>query len=313
MNEPQIRARAKTVEVGRDRDGQRLDNFLMARLPGVPRSAVYKLIRTGQVRVNGGRAKPFQKLSAGDQVRVPPAHVDPKGSARVPDRVVQLLENSVIFEDDRLLVCDKPSGIAAHGGSGVAWGVIDAYRQSRPGKPLDLVHRLDRETSGVMVLAKDVETLRHLQEQFAGREAEKRYFALLEGRVNDDRTLVDEPLARREVSGERLVVVDEEGKPAQTEFTVLERWRDATLVEARPLTGRTHQIRVHAAWLGCACAGDSRYGDRERQPSWKEQGLERLFLHAHALAFNWIDDSPRMYSSPLPDDLRAVTEQLGRG
>ncbi len=313
MSERQSRARVKTVEVPGDRGGQRLDNFLMARLPGVPRSAIYKLIRTGQVRVNGGRAKPFQKLRVGDQVRVPPVHTDEKGAARVPDRVVSLLEAGVIFEDERLLVCDKPAGIAAHGGSGVAWGLIDGLRQSRPGKSLDLVHRLDRETSGVMVLAKDVEVLRHLQQQFAGRQAEKRYFTLLDGSVNDDRTLVDEPLARHEVSGERLVRVDPEGKAAQTAFTVLERYRDATLVEAKPLTGRTHQIRVHAAWLGSPCAGDSKYADNEQQAAWKARGLERLFLHAHSLSFEWLDDSPRLYSSPLPDELRAVVDGLAHG
>lgn len=313
MNERQSRARAKTVEVPADRGGQRLDNFLMARLPGVPRSAVYKLIRTGQVRVNGGRVKPFQKLRAGDQVRVPPVHVDERGGARVPDRVVRLMDDAVLYEDERLLVCDKPAGIAAHGGSGVAWGLIDALRQSRPAASLDLVHRLDRETSGIMVLAKDVEVLRHLQQQFSGREAEKRYFTLLDGAVNDDRTFVDQPLARHEVSGERLVMVDPEGKSAQTEFTVLERYRGAALVEARPLTGRTHQIRVHAAWLGAPCAGDSKYADKDRQAEWKARGLERLFLHAHSLSFEWLDGSPRLYSSPLPDDLRAVTTALGGG
>lgn len=310
MTEGKRRPAVKNVEVPRDRDGQRLDNFLLARLPGVPRSVIYRIIRTGQVRVNGGRAKPFRKLSAGDDVRVPPVRTATAGEARVPDRVMKLLEDAVLHEDRQLLVCDKPSGIAAHGGSGVAWGLIDVFRQSRPGATLDLVHRLDRETSGVMVLAKDFGTLKFLQGQFAARDTEKRYFALLDGLMPDERMVVDQPLTRREVGGERIVVTDPDGKAAETEFVQIERYADVCFVEARPLTGRTHQIRVHAAHLGAPCAGDPRYSSTESRAAWRDRGLERLFLHAHALAFDWTDGSSRLYSSPLPGALRAVIDDL---
>lgn len=292
-----------------DRDGQRLDNFLMARLPDLPRSAVYKIVRTGQVRVNGGRAKPFQKLRAGDEVRIPPVHQQVRNAARVPDRVVAAIEDGVLHEDGELIVCNKPSGIAVHGGSGLSWGLIEALRQSRGSDRLDLVHRLDRETSGILLVAKNGRALRELQARFARRETRKAYLTLLHGRLPGDLWTVDEPLAKREIGGERVVVVDPEGKPSVTTFRRIENYRDGTFAEAVPVTGRTHQIRVHAQHLGAPCAGDPRYQSEADRALWRERGLDRLFLHAHALEIQGPSGEAEHFSCPLPDELRAVLDR----
>jgi 23S rRNA pseudouridine955/2504/2580 synthase len=295
-----------------DRAGQRLDNFLLARLPGMPRSAVYKIVRTGQVRVNGKRAKPFAKLREGDEVRVPPVQVEARDPARVPEGVVRSIEDSVLHEDADLIVCNKPSGIAVHGGSGLKWGLIEALRQSRDDERLDLVHRLDRETSGILLVAKRGEALRELQARFARRETKKAYLTLLHGRLPGDLWTVDEPLAKREVSGERFMVVDPEGKPSITTFRRIDNIRDATFAEALPITGRTHQIRAHAVFLGAPCAGDPRYLDDDTLALWRRRGLDRLFLHAHVLEFEGLNGEEEHFSCPLPDELREVLERLQR-
>ena len=305
---PPKKAAVRTVQVSRDRDRQRLDNFLLAQLPGVPRSAVYKIIRTGQVRVNGKRAKPFQKLSVGDQVRVPPVQLKENPKRRVPDAVVQRIERDVLFENADLLVCNKPAGIAVHGGSGLDWGLIEALRQSRDDDRLDLVHRLDRETSGILLVAKNGTALRELQRRFAQRETDKRYLTFLQGRMPGDKWTVDEPLLKREVSGERFMVVDPQGKPSVTHFLRLDNIGPGTFAEARPVTGRTHQIRAHAIFMGTPCAGDSKYLDEADQERWRRRGLERLFLHAHSLEFEGLNGELQHFSCPLPDELRAVLD-----
>jgi 23S rRNA pseudouridine955/2504/2580 synthase len=292
-----------------DRDGQRLDNFLMARLPDLPRSAIYKIVRTGQVRVNGSRAKPYQKLKRGDEVRIPPVHQQDRSTPRVPDGVVETIEASILHEDADLIVCDKPAGIAVHGGSGLPWGLIEALRQSRGQDGLDLVHRLDRETSGILLVAKNGRALRDLQGRFARRETRKAYLTLLDGRLPGDLWTVDEPLAKREIGGEHVVVVDPEGKPSVTTFRRIENYRDATFVEAVPVTGRTHQIRVHAQHLGAPCAGDPRYQPEAEREKWRQRGLERLFLHAHALEIEGPSGEQEHFSCPLPDDLRRVLDR----
>jgi len=302
------RVRLETVSA--DRDGQRLDNYLMARLPGLPRSAVYKIVRTGQVRVNGKRAKPFRKLRAGDEVRIPPVHVHTGDTPRVPDRVLALIEDSILHEDDDLIVCDKPSGIAVHGGSGLDWGLIEALRQSRDDRSLDLVHRLDRETSGILLVAKHGKALRPLQRRFARRETEKGYLTLLHGRLPGDLWTVDEPLVKREVSGEHFMVVDPEGKPSRTTFRRIEHYGDATFAEATPLTGRTHQIRAHALFLDAPCAGDPRYQSEAALALWRKRGLERLFLHAHSLAIEGANGEPLHFSCPLPEELNTLLNRL---
>lgn len=309
MNSSQQQAQVQVVEVPPSREGQRLDNFLLARLSGVPKSLIYRVIRKGQVRVNGKRAKPFQKLDAGDQVRIPPVRHKVSSPASVPAEVVGSLEQRLVFENDDFLVCDKPAGLAVHAGSGVRWGVVDAWRQARPGSDIDLVHRLDRETSGLLVMGKNGEALRHLQQQFRERKTRKRYFALLHGRMPEDRMRVDQPLAKTQRGGERYMKVGAGGKPAITEFTRLENYPEATFVEAMPVTGRTHQIRVHAQFLGTPCVGDPRYLPEGSQEFWRRKGLQRLFLHAHALEFEDLAGERQQLSCPLPDELRALLDR----
>jgi len=216
----------------------------------------------------------------------------------------------VIHEDQDLLVCDKPAGIAVHGGSGIPWGVVDAYRQSHGSADLELVHRLDRDTSGILVLAKNRAALAALRRQFRDRHTSKRYFALLHGRLAEDKVMVDAALAKAARGGERVMQHEPEGKPAVTEFRRLQAFRDATFVEARPVTGRTHQIRAHAAWLGLPIAGDTRYASRDSLRLWRERGLRRLFLHAHSLELEGPDGERLQFSSPLPAELKDVLDTL---
>lgn len=305
--------RALTVTVEAAEADRRLDNFLMARLKGVPRTHVYRIIRSGEVRVNSRRAGPHQRLETGDLVRIPPVRTAPGSGGRpVLPGSAAWIEQRILFEDSDLLVIDKPAGLAVHGGSGVSLGAIELLRAARPqADGLGLVHRLDRDTSGCLLVAKRLAALRRLQAQFRAGSVRKVYSALLVGRLNGEDRLVDVPLHTRERrGGERHVRVDEAGKPAQTRFEVEERLPGATLVRAILLTGRTHQIRVHAAHIGRPLAGDVRYG-LSPDPVAATAGLTRLFLHASELSF----DSPRderviRVESPLPAELRAVLDRL---
>ena len=238
------------VEVSSDREGQRLDNFLAARLKGVPRSVVYRIIRTGQVRVNGRRAKPSNRLMAGDSVRIPPATSRHQGSTDIPPSVLELLNRSVCFEQQGVMVIDKPAGMAVHSGSGLAWGVVDVVRKMRPEMAVDLAHRLDRETSGCLLLALQRNALAHLNSQIINNEIDKRYLCLLDGPLPSDVVNVDQPIARTERAGQRFMQVDQAGKPAQSSFKLLHQYGEFSFVEVQLHTGRTHQIRVHAAHLG---------------------------------------------------------------
>ncbi len=298
------------VEVTQDRDGQRLDNFLMARLKGVPRSVIYRIIRTGQVRVNGGRAKPASRLQTGDIVRVPPASSRKPGSAEIPSQVMQLLNQSVCFADNQIMVIDKPAGMAVHGGSGLAWGVIDVVRKMRPDAHVDLVHRLDRDTSGCLLLALNGEALRTLNEQVKNNELDKRYLCLMDGLLAENVLEVREPVGKSERSGERFMRVDPQGKPAHTSFRLLQNYGPCSFVEARLHSGRTHQIRVHAAHLGMALVGDRKYAPAARQKHWKAAGARRLFLHAQQLTFRTVDGTEQLVSTKLPDDLKQFMDSL---
>lgn len=298
------------MEVAEGKVGQRLDNFLLARLKGVPRSVVYRLIRTGQVRVNGKRSRPFAKLEAGDRVRIPPVRQATRAEVVVPGEVVRQLEAAIVHQDDDLLAVHKPAGLAVHGGSGVRWGVVDAFRQSRPKENIDLAHRLDRETSGLLLLARHPAALKHLQAQFSARLTGKKYFTLLDGRLPEDRMLVDEPLSKKQRSGERYMQVDPDGKPARTEFVRLEDYSGHTFAEVSPITGRTHQIRAHACHLGLPCAGDPRYSGEKSLEKWRSIGLERLFLHAHTLEFSDLAGERQVLSCPLPAELAGMLEKL---
>ncbi|MDJ0654371.1 MAG: RluA family pseudouridine synthase [Xanthomonadales bacterium] len=287
--------------------GQRLDNFLRKKLKGVPKSLVYRLIRKGQVRVNGGRRKADSRLASGDLVRVPPVRTASR-EVSVPEAVQRQLEDRVVFQNDRLLILDKPSGLAVHAGSGLSWGVIDALRESRRGEYLELVHRLDRETSGCLMLARNVEALREAQGWLKQDQVIKRYLCLLEGRLGDERTRVEQPLSRiRGPGGQSRSVVDPDGKYALTQFKVLERGKHHSFAEARIHTGRTHQIRAHAAFLGHPVAGDDLYGSRSASQAFKKIGLTRLFLHCTSLEL----PDGTIASAPLPGELTRVLDRLG--
>ena len=305
-----VKSAVNHVEVSGDRDGQRLDNFLSTQLKGVPRSVIYRVIRKGQVRVNGGRAKPATRLQAGDIVRVPPASVRDSKPGEVPPAVLELLNQSICYEDKGVMVIDKPAGMAVHGGSGLSWGVVDAIRAMRPNASVDLVHRLDRETSGCLLLALDGDALRALNTQIKNEQIEKRCLCLLDGKLKQDREEVNAPIGKFERSGQRFMRVDAEGKPAHTTFRLLQNYGECSFAEAQLHTGRTHQIRVHAAHLGAPLVGDSRYAAPERQKFWKAAGLKRMFLHAHQLKFYTRDGQQQLVSSQLPAALRELLEKI---
>jgi 23S rRNA pseudouridine955/2504/2580 synthase len=320
MTETSASPAVRTVAVPDDRAGQRLDNFLLGQFRGAPKSLIYKIVRSGQVRVNGGRARPETRLQAGDQVRLPPVRLAGAEDRGVPARgLLDALAASIVFEDARLLAISKPSGIASHGGSGVSFGVIEGLRALRPGEPLELVHRLDRDTSGLMVLAKKRSALRELQAlmredpRAGGGRIGKRYLALLVGRMPDGLMSVDAPLhIGLRQGGERHVQVHGDGKPSLSHFRMLERRGGHSYCEVRIETGRTHQIRVHARHIGHPVAGDPKYGDEDANRRLREQaGLKRLFLHAASLEFA-LDDgaTPYVLDAPLPDDLRNVLDRL---
>ncbi len=309
----------RLVKVPEDRDGQRLDNFLLLQLKGAPRSLVYKLVRSGQVRINGKRAKADSRLAGGDEVRIPPVRLGEPGEAAAPPKaLLERLAASIVFEDKWLLALNKPSGLATHGGSGIKVGAIEALRALRPGEPLELVHRLDRDTSGVLLVAKKRSALLELQALMrAGEDDEgpgKRYLALLVGRLPQGTMTVDAPLQKSVLQGgERMVRVDPSGKASVSHFKVLERKGGHSFCEVRIETGRTHQIRVHAAHLGHPVAGDEKYGEREANKRLAEQaGLKRLFLHAASIEFA-LEGGKRPYliSAPLPPELAAVLDRLG--
>lgn len=304
MNSGKVASRVRHVLVPADRGGQRLDNFLVGLLDGVPRSLVYRLVRTGQVRVNGGRAKPMRKLRVGDEVRVPPVSVKPSGPATVPDDLVAEIRSRIVARTADLCVIDKPAGLAMHGGSGLSFGLMDVVARISPEwRP---VHRLDRATSGLVILACHHQALVALQRCFTGREIDKRYLALLSGQPGEQAFTVDLPLTKiRDGSGQHRVVADQDGHSARSHFRVLERLAGYAYAEVRIETGRTHQIRAHAAAIGHPLAGDSRYN--EAPPP---DGLKRLFLHAHCLRLPWPED--QLFSSPLPQELSTVLQPLRR-
>ncbi|MEM7376820.1 MAG: RluA family pseudouridine synthase [Pseudomonadota bacterium] len=291
--------RRVTVDAGRA--GQRLDNFLLHAFAGVPRSVVYRLCRTGEVRVNGGRAKPATRLSEGDEVRLPPVRISPRSERRVPDALVERLEQAIVFEDDDLIVLDKPAGVAVHGGSGVAFGVIDALRQARhdTARQLDLVHRLDRDTTGCLLLAKHPLANRELKQLVASRAVEKRYTALVVGRWPRNLTRIENALLRnRQRGGERVSAVDESGRDAVTHVTRVDAGSRCTRLELRIETGRTHQIRVHTAGVGHPVVGDPKYGDHRANRHFSGAGWRGMHLHSTVLGFSWRGE--RRFQVPAP-------------
>ncbi|MDD4864218.1 MAG: 23S rRNA pseudouridine(955/2504/2580) synthase RluC [Alishewanella agri] len=313
----EIKLPVQMIEIEDDFIGQRIDNFLIARLRGVPKSVIYRVLRKGEVRVNKKRIKPEYKLEQSDVVRVPPLTV-----ASAPDAVsvklslVKDLEQHILYEDKDLIVLNKPSGMAVHGGSGLQFGVIEALRALRPdAKHLELVHRLDRDTSGCLLIAKKRSVLTHLHEQLRNKTVEKKYWALVAGDWDNKVRKVTEPLRKNTLqSGERVVKVDAaEGKPSETRFRILQRYQEGTLVEAFPVTGRTHQIRVHTACKGHPIACDDKYGDNQFSQQMQQIGLNRLFLHAFSLSFiHPISETTMRFEAPLDPKLSQTLERLNR-
>jgi 23S rRNA pseudouridine955/2504/2580 synthase len=305
------------VEAQEGDEGQRLDNFLLRILGAVPRSLVYRILRTGQVRVNGKRAKPAYRLVTGDRVRLPPLQdagsKQESAETKAPSKSLRdFVAAAVIHEDRDLIVVNKPAGVAVHGGSGVSFGVIEALRAVHPElKELELVHRLDRETSGCLLVAKRRAVLRDLHAQLRERGMKKRYLALVAGRWPFGSKTIDLPLKTNlKQGGERVVRVHDEGQEAVTTFKPMEQFgKVATLLDIDLGTGRTHQIRVHAAHAGYPVAGDEKYGDREKDAKLKAYGLSRMFLHAASLTFRR-GDEPFTVTAPLPAELQAVLDAL---
>jgi 23S rRNA pseudouridine955/2504/2580 synthase len=302
------------VTIAEAQAGQRIDNFLLARLKGVPKSRVYRILRKGEVRVNRRRVAPGYRLRSGDIVRVPPVRVAEKAAGSgLGAETGRALLASAIHDDGRLLVIAKPPGLAVHGGSGMSYGVIEALRAAEPDAPyLELVHRLDRETSGCLLIARRRSTLRRLHQLLRDGGMEKRYLAVVRGRWSAGALVQeDELVIGRGADGERHVEVGDNGKRAVTEFRPLTIGPRASLLEVIIHTGRTHQIRVQAAALGHPLAGDPRYGDPGFNREMRAFGLQRLFLHAAAIGYeDPATGEPRSFSAPLPEDLRAVLGAL---
>jgi 23S rRNA pseudouridine955/2504/2580 synthase len=307
---------AYLVEIQTEQDGQRLDNFLITQLKGVPKSHIYRIVRKGDVRVNKGRIKPDYRLQIGDAVRIPPVRrsdTAEKDLANPGARVLQRLSNSILFEDEGLLILNKPSGIAVHGGSGLSYGVIEALRVLYPNVPfLELVHRLDRDTSGCLMIAKKRSTLRRLHELLRTGAMNKRYLALVKGRWQGGSRTVNASLRKNTLqSGERMVSVDEDGKEAISIFQPHTVYAEASLMHVTLIHGRTHQIRVHAKYINHPVAGDEKYGDDAFNHYMQSKGCKRLFLHAYSIAFQIPETGQKInISAPLSEDLQLILANL---
>ena len=309
------RSRVQFLTVSSEVEGQRLDNYLISNLKGVPKTLIYKIIRKGEVRINKGRVKAHQRVQAGDTVRIPPLRLaDPRHIPKPSESLIELLQQSILYEDDALLAVNKPSGLAVHGGSGVNLGLIEALRQTYPSHQyLELVHRLDRETSGCILIAKKRSALKTMQEAFRESKVNKHYLALVAGTWPKDLTCVDKALKKNILqSGERMVRVDNNGKASKTRFRVVEAYENMSLIQASPITGRTHQIRVHALSAGHPLIGDEKYGEQRVNQEAKRLGIKRLCLHASSLEIPSLDNSEHRLriDAALPEDLEQVFKKL---
>lgn len=288
--EPAVEGMSKSrhERVGQEQAGQRIDNFLIRQCPGVPRSHIYQMIRKGDVRVDGKRVKQTRKLLCGEQVRIPAVRIKTPQQVAVPARLSKLMQSSVLYENDDFLIINKPAGVAVHAGSGLAFGVIDAIRQQRNDNSLELSHRLDRATSGCLLIGKGLKANRKLQDLFRNKLIEKHYLALVAGHWPAQIKEVSAPLLKNvQHAGERRVMVDARGQSARTCYSIKTRYPGATMLNVALDTGRTHQIRVHCKHVGHAVVGDTRYGDNKKNSTFKNQGLNRLYLHSVSLAFKW--------------------------
>lgn len=298
------------IDITDDYQEQRLDNFLITFLKGVPKSHIYRIVRKGEVRVNKGRVEINYRLKTGDIVRVPPVRIAERSEeVFVPTNLKEALQHSILYEDDGFLIVNKPAGFAVHGGSGVSSGIIEGLRLLRPeAKFLELVHRLDKDTSGCLVIAKKRSALRAFHAIFRDNQVKKTYIALLSGQWKKKQFVVNAPLLKNVAKGgERMVTISREGKEAETVFTRLQQFKEATLVEAVPKTGRTHQIRVHALHLGHPIIGDERYGHDDVNAIFRQKGYKRMFLHAKMLAFSHPVTGEKMnIYAPLPPQLETL-------
>ncbi|MGZ8136161.1 MAG: 23S rRNA pseudouridine(955/2504/2580) synthase RluC [Methylococcaceae bacterium] len=317
IEQQSVLPKVQLIEISEENCDQRLDNFLITRLKGVPKSHIYRIVRKGEVRVNKGRVDVKYRLVAGDIVRIPPIRVAERTEESfVAHGLKDALLQGILFEDDAFLIVNKPAGFAVHGGSGVSSGIIEGLRLIRPQAHfLELVHRLDKDTSGCLLIAKKRSALRQLHELFRDDHIQKTYIALLAGQWARKKLVVNAPLLKNiSLGGERMVVISKAGKDAETLFRRLKLFRDATLVEASPKTGRTHQIRVHAASLGHPIVGDDRYGLDDINKAFKARGYKRMFLHAETLKFQHPATGVMLtISAPLPkqlDDLLKYEEQI---
>ncbi|MGL6350028.1 MAG: 23S rRNA pseudouridine(955/2504/2580) synthase RluC [Aeromonas sp.] len=312
----QIQQQVQLLTIEAEHEGQRIDNFLKTQLKGVPKSLIYRILRKGEVRVNKKRIKPEYKLCAGDVIRVPPVRVAEKNELPSANLgVIQRLESQILFEDEAMIVLNKPSGMAVHGGSGLSFGVIEGLRALRPeARFLELVHRLDRDTSGVLLVAKKRSALRSLHEQLRVKTMRKQYLALVRGQWQAHVKVVNAPLRKNDLqSGERVVRVSADGKPSETRFRIARQFAEATLIECSPITGRTHQIRVHTLHAGHPIACDDKYGEAGFDENMRKQGLKRLFLHAWKLTFTHPADGREMQvEAPLAPELDGFLEKLAK-
>lgn len=308
------------LTVSQDESGQRIDNFLLTKLKGVPRPRIYKILRKGEIRVNKGRVKPTYRIQMNDVVRIPPnlnilsANNDNK--ARINKALLKTLEQRILYEDEGLLIINKPSGLAVHGGSGLGYGLIEVARALRPDcRSLELVHRLDRETSGCIILSKKRSILRELHSLLRGEQGksiDKKYLALVDGKWHGKQHIINAALKKNVLrSGERIVRVSSEGKPSETRVKIIRQFQSATLIEAVPVTGRTHQIRVHCQYAGHPILGDQRYGNEASNMCSKQYRVKRLFLHAKSLKFKLALSNQEIdVYAPLDEDLEQVLDKL---
>lgn len=309
------RQASRQVSIDTGHEGQRIDNFLVSVLKGVPKSRIYRLLRKGEVRVNKGRIKPGYRLKKDDIVRIPPLVLESRQEQQRPSaKLSDLILGATLYEDEDVLILNKPSGIAVHGGSGINIGVIETLRAVRPDIPdIELVHRLDRATSGCLMFAKNRRTLLRLHTLLRTNAVDKRYLTLLKGRWQNGEQRIDMALSKNRLqSGERMVHQDDSGKMASSYFCPIKINDEASLMEVKLLTGRMHQIRVHATHMGHAVAGDDKYGDRDFNRQMRKYGLSRMFLHAHRIEFE-LDDKQKkiMVQAPLSEDLKKCLENLG--
>jgi 23S rRNA pseudouridine955/2504/2580 synthase len=305
--------KVQLVEVDGNAHGQRVDNFLLSRLKGVPKSRIYRIIRKGEVRVNGKRVKPEYKLQTEDSVRIPPLRLSQHKAPEPSAQLSELLRKAVMFSDQDILVLNKPAGLAVHRGSGIQISVIDALHSLYPGEYLELVHRLDKGTSGCLLLARNARSLKILQDAFRERDTRKEYHALVHGQWPDDLRQVSAGLQRApEKHGERKVYVSESGKDAATRFHCLAHYANHSLLQVMPVTGRTHQIRVHAAFAGYPLCGDEKYSSTEQRQSLKRLGITRLCLHAAKLSLKHPgDDRALQFEAPYDASFMAAIQILG--